>query len=263
MIAATQRPAVRGWDVWATGLLLFCLAGLFVTPYPPDAQAFRESALAGPSWQHWLGVDGLGRDFASRLWRGAGHTVALAAAALLLTLALAALLLAAEQALPRWVGAAVRQFIRIWVAWPVLFVGLLLLIFLRPSPQALVLAVGLGNLALCFRQLRVYWLQLLAAPFVQASIVIGTSRWQRFRWVLWPNLLPDLAALGRLLFALSALELSGLAFLGLIGNPDFPELGSILKQNQAYLYHAPALLIWPGLLLSGILFSVHLARFHR
>jgi ABC-type dipeptide/oligopeptide/nickel transport system permease subunit len=72
-----------------------------------------------------------------------------------------------------------------------------------------------------------------------------------------------LFALCRLLFAISALELSGLAFLGLIGDPDFAELGSILKQNQAYVYQAPMLVVLPGSFLSLILLSVHLTRFHR
>lgn len=253
----------RLWDFWACGLILLAMAGLFLTPYDPASQVFRDRALEGPSATHWLGIDGLGRDFLSRLWEGAAHTITLSAVALFITLLLASLMVALEQAFPRVLGRFIRMTVGVWVALPVIFIGLLLLVFLKPSPGALVLAVGLGNLALAFRQLRVFWIGTRRALYVQSSEVLGARGWNLFRWAIWPNLVPDLFALGRLLFAMSALELSGLAFLGLIGDPDFAELGSILKQNQAYLYQAPALVILPGALLSLILFSVHLSRFHR
>ncbi len=249
-------------DVWKVMLwfaLGWALVGLVYTPHDPGAQAFREIALSGPSGDHWLGVDPLGRDFFSRLWRGAGHTVAMAMGAMLGTLALSALLLWGENAgglFRRPIGALVN----LWVAVPVVFIGLLLLVVLRPSPQALILAAALGNVPLCFRQMRVAWREQRSALYVEASEVIGASGWRLLSRTIWPNLRADLVALAKLVFAIAALELSGLAFLGLIGDPDFPELGAILKQHQSDLYRAPGLVVLPGLLLSGLLLLVHLSQ---
>jgi peptide/nickel transport system permease protein len=259
----SARLPARFTDFLATGVIGLALLGTVYTPHDPRAQDFRGIALSGPRPGHWLGIDGLGRDFLSRLWEGAGHTVGLSLAALLLTLALAGTLVALERLDPGRTGRLIRALVGLWVALPVIFIGLLLLVFLDPSPRALILAVGLGNLPLAFRQLRVFWLQTRGALHVQASEVLGARGWPLFRWAIWPALLPDLLALARLLFAMSALELSGLAFLGLIGDPDFTELGSILKQNQVYLYQTPSLVILPGLILSLILMSVHLSRFRR
>lgn len=253
----------RIWDLWAGSCLLIACSGIVLVPYDAQSQAFRSRALEGPSWSHWLGIDGLGRDFLSRLWQGAGHTVVLSLAALSITLILCSFLVSLERLFPKSIGPMIRTAVGIWVALPVIFIGLLLLVVMNPSPGALVLAVGLGNLPLAFRQLRVFWINTRRALYVQSSEVLGARGWALFRWAIWPNLIPDLFALARLLFAMSALELSGLAFLGLIGDPDFAELGSIMKQNQAYLYQAPALVILPGLILSLILLSVHLSRFHR
>ena len=250
-------------DIWAVILLVVILGGYFLTPYDPLSQAFRDNALAGPSLSHWLGIDGLGRDFLSRLWRGGANTSALAIARLCLTLLFSSALVAIERSGPSWCGRIVRMVIGLWVALPVIFIGLLLLVFMKPSPGALVLAVGLGNMAFAYRQLRVYWIGVREALYVKSSEVLGSQGWQLFHWAIWPNLKLDLFALCRLLFAISALELSGLAFLGLIGDPDFAELGSILKQNQAYLYQSPMLVVLPGLMLSLMLLSVHLTRFHK
>ena len=51
----------------------------------------------------------------------------------------------------------------------------------------------------------------------------------------------------------------GLTFLGLTGDPDYAELGAMLRQNQAYLFQQPMLVVWPGILLSGLLLVVHLS----
>jgi peptide/nickel transport system permease protein len=243
-------------------ILLWLVLGFFWTPHDPQAQSFRENALGGPSWSHWLGVDGLGRDFLSRLWEGSAHTALYSTGALFLTLFLAAGLLAIERRWPAYAGKAIRSMVGIWVAVPVVFLGLLLLVFLRPSASSLVLAVGLGNVPFAFRQLRVAWLTVRGALYVQASEVLGARGWPLLRRAIWPNLVPEVVALSRLLLAMSVLELSGLAFLGLMGDPDTTELGSILRQNQAYLYQAPFLVIFPGLLLSSLLLLLHLSGQH-
>jgi len=111
---------------------------------------------------------------------------------------------------------------------------LILLVFLPPGAGTLVLAVALGNAPLSYRQLRISWREQMRAAYVEASQSLGAAGWSFFRKTLWPNLWPDIAALARLVFALSALELSGLAFLGLMGDPDFPELGAMLRQYQPY-----------------------------
>ena len=232
---------------------LFALLGLLWTPHDPDAQNFRALALHGPAGEHWLGVDPLGRDFLSRLWAGAGTTVWLALLAGALALLASALLLALAERFPRTAGAAIGAAVNLAVAVPAMFVGLLLLVFLKPSIPALLLAVALGNLPFAYRQLRVSWKTQRAAQHVEASETLGSAGWFLFRRTLWPNLIPAVSTLARQLVALSALELSGLAFLGLVPNPDFPELGALMRQNQSVLAQAPWLALAPGAVLAGLL----------
>lgn len=234
-------------------------AGLFWTPHDPMTQEFDGQRLAGISWEHPLGVDGLGRDVASRLWRGAAHTFLMAAAAGAACLVLATGLLVLERTLPWGTGRLIRGMTAMGIAIPALFMGLLLLVFLPPSPRTLIAAAALGTAPLAFRQLRVFWLEHSRAEYVRSSEVLGAGRWRIFTRSIWPNLQPDAAALFRIVFALAVLELSGLAFLGLIGDPDFPELGALLRENQRYFLQKPSLVMWPGIVLSGFLLLVHLS----
>ena len=151
----------------------------------------------------------------------------------------------------------------VWIAIPVLFVGLLLLVFLRPSPGMLVVAAAVGTTPLVFRQLRVLWREQKSAEYVKASVVMGAGTRRLVTKTIWPNLRPDVGALLRVVFALAVLELSGLAFLGLVGDPDFPELGALLRENQRYLFLRPSLAVWPGVVLSGLLFGVQMLGSRR
>lgn len=247
------------WAGWTAGILaLVILAGFFWTPHDPMAQRFIDERLSGPAAEHWLGVDGLGRDVASRVWRGGAHTLIMGVMATAGAGTAALLLLILEQAGPQIGRALIRRVVGIWIAIPVLFAGLLLLVFFNPSPQTLVLAASVGSVPLVFRQLRILWLEQSRAEHVRASAVLGGTWPHLLRFAIWPNLRPDVWALVKLVFALSVLELSGLAFLGLIGDPDFPELGALLRENQRYLFQQPSLVLWPGAVLTLLLLSVQM-----
>ena len=248
------------FDIFLGLVLLWACIGLLYTPYDPLSQAFTNDRLNGPSIGHWLGIDGLGRDLFSRIWRGSGNSILMGMIATFGNFLLSSLLLTIEQRSPSWFSRLLLSFIAGWLAIPVLFIALLLLVYIEQGPTTLIIAAALGNVPFTFRQLRVLWRHLKETLYVQASRVIGSRSWNRFRKTIWPNLKPDVVGLGKLIFAFSLLEVSGLAFLGLIGDPDFAELGSILRQNKSYLLANPWQIIWPGVFLSGILLLVQLSR---
>ena len=248
------------FDIFLGLVLLWACIGLLYTPYDPLSQAFTNDRLSGPSTGHWLGIDGLGRDLFSRIWRGSGNSILMGMIATFGNFLLSSLLLTIEQRSPSWFSRLLLSFIAGWLAIPVLFIALLLLVYIEQGPTTLIIAAALGNVPFTFRQLRVLWRHLKETLYVQASRVIGSRSWNLFRKTIWPNLKPDVVGLGKLIFAFSLLEVSGLAFLGLIGDPDFAELGSILRQNKSYLLANPWQIIWPGVFLSGILLLVQLSR---
>jgi peptide/nickel transport system permease protein len=256
-VRATAGPRIinlvlLGWVLWA-------LAGFFWTPGDPDAQAFRDLPRAGPSATHWLGIDSLGRDVLSRVWIGSGRTIMFGAAAAVGSLLVAAVLLVAERRGTRPVRTLIRTLVSAGLAMPVFLVGLVLLVFLPQSPWTVVLGCALGGVPFAFRQLRVMWVEQTGALYVLASRALGATRRHVAWFAIWPNIRPQAASLAKLLFALGVLEFAGLSFLGLNGDPDLAELGAMLRQNQTDMSSQPLLVLWPGLLLSGLLLVVHAA----
>jgi ABC-type dipeptide/oligopeptide/nickel transport system permease subunit len=107
------------------------------------------------------------------------------------------------------------------------------------------------------------WVEQVGASHVLASRALGGGSRHLAWFAIWPNIRGQLASLAKLLFAVSILEFSGLAFLGMIGDPDFPELGTILRQNQARLNDSPSLVVWPALFLSCLLLVLHLSNVRK
>jgi len=237
----------------ALAYVAFGLAGLLVTPHPPYSQAFFEARETGSSWTHPFGVDALGQDVFSRVWRGLGNTTWLAAAASFGALALGAALAGLERLAPPSAARLLRSLVAVGIAVPALFVGLLLAVFLQRGPGTLLLAIALAASPLAFRQLRALLIEQWNSGYVEASRAIGGSSWRVFRFSVWPCLRPQVVALWQLLFAVAALELSGLTYLGLGGDPNWAELGSLLRLHQRQLATQPALVVWPGLALVALL----------
>ena len=64
-----QRLAVAG-GIIVLFFAVISLIGPFIAPYEPLRQDIP-NRLAPPTWEHWMGTDGFGRDILSRLLAGA------------------------------------------------------------------------------------------------------------------------------------------------------------------------------------------------
>ena len=246
------------------GSVLACFAvlliGLFWTPHDPYGQDFFEFRTTGTSFAHWLGVDRLGQDYLSRVWRGAGNSILFALLGSVAALTTSSVLLFIEQKGGSVVEKVVRSVVSFGIAMPAIFIGLLIVVFMERGPFALTLAITVAGVPFAFRQLRVLWRELSVMAYVEASRAIGGSAWHLFRYTIWPNLWPQFLSLWKLVFAFALLELSALTYLGLAGDPNCAELGTLLREGQKMLLQSPAFVIWPGVLLCVVLGMVRLLR---
>lgn len=227
------------------GLLL----GLFWTPYDPYEQSFFDLRVSGSSPEHWLGVDRLGQDYLSRIWRGAANSILFAILGSVASLAVSGLLLTLQERGGLLLGKAVRSLVSFGIAMPAIFIGLLIVTFMERGGGALTIAIGVAGVPFAFRQLRVIWGELTSTAYYEASRAIGGSTRHRLYFTIWPNLWPQLLGLWKLVFAFALLELSSLTYLGLASDPNWAELGTLLREGQKLLIHSPAFVVWPGVVL--------------
>src|SRR5258708_23395559 len=98
-------------------VLAAALAGV-ASPHGPTEQIYRDFALAPPSWRHWVGVDGVGRDVLTRMLHGARATLGIALGATAIAILVGTVLGAAAGVLKGWFDAAISHATDFLLAFP-------------------------------------------------------------------------------------------------------------------------------------------------
>jgi len=234
--------------------LVVCIGFIF-TPQDPYGQGLADTEAS------LLGTDELGQDVLSRVWRGAGNSAFFGLIGSVGCMLLAVGLLAIEQTGGKTIAAVMRSLVSLGLAIPVMFLGLMLMIFMERSPWTLTLAIAIAGTPFAFRQVRVVWIEQSSAGYAVSSRAIGGDWKHRLIFSIWPNLKPQLFEIWKIVYAFSILEISSLSFLGLAGDPNWAELGSLLRQYQKYLLQNPWLVVWPGMTLCILLFATRRLKY--
>lgn len=230
-----------------SAVVLAALLAPLLTTHGPTEQAYRDLALAPPSWAHWVGVDGVGRDVLTRMLYGARATLGIALAATAIAVVIGSMLGAAAGVLRGRLDATISRVTDFLLAFPSILLGLVTLTILTPSPTSVAIAVGISSLPTVVRQVRAAFVSESAKDYVLAARAAGASRWRIATMEILPNCAGLILVLTTLTLGGAVLEAAGLAFLGLSGQPDVPEWGMMLRDEQSTFRIAPWLCIAPGL----------------
>ncbi|MBB5788610.1 ABC transporter permease [Jiangella mangrovi] len=234
---------------------IFVLVAIFaplIAPYSPTDNSWldqvRPGQYPGPSAEHWLGIDPLGRDVFSRIIYGARQSLLIGVVSLTLGAAAGIALGVLAGAFGGWVDTLVMRFVDIMLSVPGLLFAIAVAAMLGQSLTSVMIAIAVVNVPIFARLLRGEMLGQRGADYVLAARSLGISRSAIvFRHVL-PNSFTPVLVQGTLTLALAIVEAAGLAFLGLSGSdPSAPEWGRMLTDAQDTLTSAPMLAVYPGL----------------
>lgn len=240
-----DRSAVVGLAVVLVLATAAVLAPLLAA-HDPNTQQVADR-LAGPSQNHPLGTDELGRDVFSRLLFGArvsiGTTALAAAGIALVGLTLGSL----AGFFGGVVDTVVGRTIDVLLAFPTFLLALGVTGTVGPGLRNLTVAVVAVWWAGYARVVRAAVLQEREQPYVEAARSIGaTQRRVLVRHVL-PNVIGPVVVLTTLDLGAIMLGLSAFSFLGLGVQQPTAEWGAMLAGAKTYLGSTPLLMIWPGL----------------
>ena len=254
MLAITAQPVLKsttGFKLSAAATGLFFVLVLtgpiwygLLTGYAPYTMDISQS-LVGPSLEHPLGCDRLGRDQLMRLLWGSYYSLPLAAA-LIISATVAGTLIGLTAALRGGILARIfSATVNVLMAFPQQLAVILLLgmlgVGLTHSIFALALFWWVHFAQLTYTRTRA----LLKEEYIRAAKLAGESTFSLVRYYLLPQLKDQLLLTALLDFSAAILALATLSFLGLATQPPIPEWGSMLYESQPYLQNAPHLLIGP------------------
>ncbi|MCF8065133.1 MAG: ABC transporter permease [Desulfarculaceae bacterium] len=214
----------------------------------------------GPSWQHWLGTDFMGRDIFSQLLAGARVAFLVGVSAAFMSVVLGTAVGMTAGYMGRFTDTALMRLADMIMVLPTLLVVLMLAaLFGQLSIWMIVLMIALFRWPGVSRIIRAQTLSLKQRPFIDAARVSGASHLRIIFRHIMPNVLP-LAFLYMTFRVTSAIVIeAGLAFLG-FGDPGTVSWGMMLQWvwKTGHMFQAPYWLLPPGICISLITLSFYM-----
>lgn len=227
-------------------IMLLSLAAPLIAPYDPN-EADLLMRLSGPSAEHWLGVDHLGRDVLSRLLYGGRLALYIAFITVLLTAAVGTLMGAASGRIGGFFDEATMRFVDLSLGFPDFILALVIIALLGPGFWSLILALSILSWTPYARLVRGQTLSINSQQFVEAAEAIGCSRWFVITRHIVPHTLNPVLAMGFLRFGHKLIAIGALSYLGLGVQPPNADWGAMLADAQPFMQREPWLIIFPGL----------------
>ena len=232
-------------------VLALAAAALFapvVAPYDHAAQDIV-NRLQGPTGEHMLGTDHLGRDLLSRLIFATRIELGVAVPAVLAALAFGLLLGLVAGYVGGRIDNALIVVMDTFQAFPPVILALALLALVGPSLRNLMIVIAVSFAPQYARVARASVLAVKQNPFVEAERALGASSARIVSVHVLPNILAPLFILLAMNIPSAITVEAGLSFLGVGVQPPTPSWGVILADGFQRVRDAPWPVIWTGLTL--------------
>lgn len=231
------------------GLIGLCLVTLMVisalgapifAPYDP-IQLNIMDRLQGPSVNHLLGTDQLGRDLFSRVLFGGQVALKVAFLTIGLALIVGIVLGLIAGYGPAWLDNSIMLLFDTIRSVPTIMLALAAVTAVGPSITTVIFVVAVSSIPNYGRIVRTQTLTIKSKDFVKAEKLMGASLLRILSIHLLPNILGPLLILASMdIPTVIALE-AGLSFLGMGVKPPTPSWGSILNDGFSLIRNTP----WP------------------
>jgi peptide/nickel transport system permease protein len=250
-----RNPAAIAGFVLVIAFVAIAAFAPLIAPYSPTEQQLEGVlASAGPSSEHWFGLDLLGRDEFSRIVYGTRFSLLIGVVAVAVGLSLGLLLGAIAGYARGFVDSLIMRCMDVMLAIPGFLMAIGIVALLGPGLFQIMIAIGVVNIPIFARLLRASVLQQRENDFVLAARAVGVPGRSILISHILPNAISPLIVQGTLALATAIIDAAGLGFLGLgPQDPSTPEWGTMLTDSVRFLESAPYLVFFPG---AAIVFSV-------
>jgi len=215
---------------------------LALRPHPTQMLQAASSA-------HLLGTDEAGRDVLARLIFAGRISLTIGFLTAVFSVTAGTALGAAAGYYGGWIDALLMRFTDAMLSVPILFVLIALAVFFGPTVGTLIVVIGALSWMDLARIIRANFLSLREKEFVLSARVVGSRDLAIIARHVLPNTLAPIIVASALGVGNAMLSEAALSYLGLGVQPPTPSWGNMLNNAQSYFFNAPALGIFPGVMI--------------
>ncbi len=242
-------------------LLLLAVAALSLaapwvaTMDPQDMDPLAR--MQGPSAEHWLGTDALGRDVFSRVVWGGRVSLIVGLAVGLLATGVGVLLGLLAGFVPRADGIVMRIMDGL-MAIPGILLAIALMAVTRASLTTVIVAITIPEVPRVVRLVRSLALTLREQLYVEAAHAVGTRLPTILVRHVLPNMVAPLIVQATFVAAAAVLTEAALSFLGVGVPAQVPSWGNMMAEGRNFVAVAFHIILYPGILLAVTVLAINL-----
>ena len=256
-----RNPGAIAGAIIVAGFVFVALFAPLLAPYPPYEQNLDlviDGCCPGPSWEHPMGVDDLGRDELSRVIYGARLSLLIGIVSVTVGLT-AGLLLGCVAGYFGRLDNLIMRIVDIMLAIPGFLMAIGIAALMDPGLLSVMIAIGIVNIPIFTRLMRGSILGQKENDYVLAARAVGVPSRKVLASHILPNAISPVIVAGTLALATAIIDAAGLGFLGLgPQDPATPEWGTMLTDSVRYLQTAPFLAFFPGLAIVVVVMGFNL-----
>ncbi len=253
-----RRKDAAGWKRFARSyktlvglfvVMLFLFIGLFGPTLVSTDPTLQELPLrlSKPSFDHWFGMDQLGRDLFSRVIFGARISILVGLTVTSISMCLGVLIGMISGLAGGRLDNLIMRIIDIFLAFPGILLAIAMVAVLGPNIRNVTIALCIMGWVGYARLARGQALSIKNVEYIQAARALGAGNLRiMFRHVL-PNIMAPIIVQATLGMAGVIIAEAGLSFLGLGVQPPAPSWGGILTSGVDYFPEGAHITILPGL----------------
>lgn len=238
-------------------IILACLVGPYLTGYDLNWQD-QSLMRAGPSWNHILGCDTMGRDMLTRLLYGGRYSLLMG----ILSAVLGAILGIAVGLVAGYFGGItetiIMRFMDVWSSLPGMLLCILVSAAMGNGFGATVLALTIGSIPGGARMTRGQVLAERSREYIEAAESINCTRLSIMFKHLLPNVIQPSIVITTMSVGSTINMAASLSYIGLGIQPPSPEWGAMLSEGKSYILSDPHLIAVPGIAIALTVLAINL-----
>jgi ABC-type dipeptide/oligopeptide/nickel transport system permease subunit len=238
-------------------ITIACILAPFIAPYSLE-QIDLLSANQGPSVEHILGTDQLGRDILTRILYGGRYSLILAFVTCLANTFAATVIGSIAGYFGGMVETVIMRIMDVWSALPGELLAILISSALGGGFFNTVLALGVGGVPGGVRIIRGQILAERSKEYLEAAEAFNCSKIS----IMFRHLLPNVFSPMIIQFTMGVggtiTSAAGLSYIGLGVQPPTPEWGAMLSDARSHMMTYPHLILVPGIAIALIILACNL-----